>query len=221
MASILYTYSYGLKLNFDGALESTLAFLTEIYMHPLVRILAYIAGGIAGWYFVEQKHLPFIVGKKTQQYISYLVALVFFGCIFKPPFQTLSPFTSTSILLLERIIFALTSSILIVSNAHGGMRWFFRFFETAFFQKFNRVVYAMFLLNPLITFGLPGFSQSNLYANPLSMVSVGFFKKFSIIFNANCIFRCLKLLVFWLFSCYFQQCSLYSSIRPTKIYPDC
>ncbi|XP_036224286.2 O-acyltransferase like protein isoform X2 [Bactrocera oleae] len=170
VASILYTYSYGLKLNFDGALESTLAFLTEIYMHPLVRILAYISGGIAGWYFVEQKHLPFIVGKKTQQYISYLVALVFFGCIFKPPFQTLSPFTSTSILLLERIIFALTSSILIVSNAHGGMRWFFRFFETAFFQKFNRVVYAMFLLNPLITFGLPGFSRSNLYANLLSMV---------------------------------------------------
>uniref|UniRef100_A0A034VG91 Nose resistant to fluoxetine protein 6 n=1 Tax=Bactrocera dorsalis TaxID=27457 RepID=A0A034VG91_BACDO len=171
VASVVYTYIYGLKLNFDGSLESTFVFLTEIYIHPLARILAYISGGIAGWFFVEQKHLPFTVGKKTQQFMSYLITLVFFGCIFKPPFQTLSPFTSTTILLLERIIFTLTCSILIVANAHGCMRWFFCLFETVLFQKFHRVVYAMFLLNPLITYALPGFSQSNLYANLLSMAA--------------------------------------------------
>lgn len=172
--SILYTYIYGLKLDFDGSLESMIALATEIYMNPLARILAYISGCIAGWFFVEQKHLAFSVGKKTQQVISYLVVLVFFGCIFKPPIQTTSAFTSTSILLLERILFTLASSFLIVCNAHGHMRWFFRIFETACFQKFSKVVYAMFLFNPLVTFALTTFSQSNLYANPLSMVSLVF-----------------------------------------------
>ncbi|XP_054084252.1 O-acyltransferase like protein [Zeugodacus cucurbitae] len=171
LASIGYTYSNGLKLNFDGTLESTFAFLTEIYIHPLARILAYISGSIAGWYFVEQKQLPFTIGKRTQQFMLYLVVLLCFGCVFKPSFQPLSVFQSTTSLLLEHIIFTLTCSIIFLANAYGRMRWFFGLFELAIFQKFSRVAYAMFLLNPMLTFALPAFSRSNLYVNPLPMLA--------------------------------------------------
>uniref|UniRef100_W8AX02 Nose resistant to fluoxetine protein 6 n=1 Tax=Ceratitis capitata TaxID=7213 RepID=W8AX02_CERCA len=167
--SIAYTYTFGLKLNFDQTIEATFTFLTEIYTHPFARILAYMCGGIAGWYFVVQKPTEWHFTKQIKHFFDYLVALVFFGCIFMPTNHNFSVFTSTTILLLERFIFTATSCILILSNAHGRMRWFFRFFETIFFQKFNRVAYAMFLINPIVVFALPGFSRSNLYANPLSL----------------------------------------------------
>ncbi|XP_054743282.1 nose resistant to fluoxetine protein 6-like [Anastrepha obliqua] len=171
IANILYTYTNGLKLNFDHSLESTFALLTEIYINPFSRILAYISGGIAGWFYVEQRQLPFTLSKNTKQFFGYLVPLIFFGCIFKPPYHNLSPFNSTLILLLERFCFSMVSSVLILANAKGHMRWFFRIFESFVFQKFNKVAYAMFLLNPMLAFGLPGFSQSNLYANPLNMLA--------------------------------------------------
>ncbi|XP_011187423.1 nose resistant to fluoxetine protein 6-like [Zeugodacus cucurbitae] len=169
VASIGYTYNYGLKLNFDGTLESTFASLTEIYIHPLARILAYISGSIAGWYFVQQKQLPFTMGKRTQQFMLYLVLFIFIGCVFKPRVSTFSVFTSTSILLLERIVFTITLSIVFVASGYGHIRWFFGFYESVFYQKFSRVAYAMFLLNPTLTFALPAYGRSNLYANPLQM----------------------------------------------------
>uniref|UniRef100_A0A0A1XBI9 Nose resistant to fluoxetine protein 6 n=1 Tax=Zeugodacus cucurbitae TaxID=28588 RepID=A0A0A1XBI9_ZEUCU len=169
VASIGYTYNYGLKLNFDGTLESTFAFLTEIYIHPLARILAYISGSIAGWYFVEQKQLPFTISKRMQQFTLYLLLFVLTGCIVKPSFHIISVFTSTSILLLQRFVFTITLSIIFVASGYGHIRWFFSFYESVYFQKFSRFAYPMFLLNPLIIYGLPYLSRSNLYANPLQM----------------------------------------------------
>ncbi|XP_017468873.1 PREDICTED: nose resistant to fluoxetine protein 6-like isoform X1 [Rhagoletis zephyria] len=170
IANILYTYAVGLKLNFDHTLESTFTHLTEIYTNPLSRILAYICGCIAGWWFVEQRRLPFALSRSMQQFCGLLLPLVVLGCILKPAYANLSPLAATSILLLERIIFSLACSILLMANAYGQMRWFFRFFESIVFQKFNQVSYAIFMLNPIFIFALPGFSQSNLYANPLNLL---------------------------------------------------
>ncbi|XP_017490231.1 PREDICTED: nose resistant to fluoxetine protein 6-like [Rhagoletis zephyria] len=169
IANILYTYAIGLKLNFDHTLESTFTYLTEIYINPLSRILAYICGSIAGWWFVEQRRLPFALSKSIQRFFGLLLPLVVLGCILKPPCNSLSPLVATSILLLERIIFSLACSILIVCNAYGQIRWFFRLFESIVFQKFNKVVYAMFMLNPIFISALTGFSQSHFYVNPLNL----------------------------------------------------
>ncbi|CAD7000488.1 unnamed protein product [Ceratitis capitata] len=173
-ANLAYTAYTGITMNYEYSFETTSALFTEMYINPLSRVLAYIIGGIAGWYFVqnEQKQLyaGFFQHQSLQEFLGYLAIVCFFTCNFAKISTGHSVLFYVSYLIVQRFVFASSVCCLIFANAAGSVKWFFSVLENPVFKKFNQITYAMFLLNPLPVVLVMGMSNESLYSSIFTML---------------------------------------------------
>ncbi|XP_054084251.1 O-acyltransferase like protein [Zeugodacus cucurbitae] len=153
VANMIYTFFTGINLNYMFRLETTAVLFTELYMNPLSRVLAYVIGGLAGWFFVQnqqkQLYANFFQNQSLQEFLGYLSIIAFFTCILSSMPEGYSAVSYVILLTIQRIVFSSSVCCLIFANAAGSVKWFFAILENPIFKKFNQITYAMFLLNPL------------------------------------------------------------------------
>ncbi|XP_036343319.1 O-acyltransferase like protein-like [Rhagoletis pomonella] len=174
-ANLAYTFYIGLTMNFQYSWESTSSVFTELYMHPLSRVFAYIIGGVAGWFFVQnQKHqlyAGFFQNQSLQEFLGYLAIIVFFTCNYTTIATGYSILYYVVLLVLQRLLFSASVCCLIFANAAGSVKWFFGVLENPIFKKFNQITYALFLMNPMNISLVTGFGNASINMTPLRFLS--------------------------------------------------
>jgi len=81
VATITWSYGIGITNNFEFSFDSTYATGTQIYTSPFVRVLPYIVGAIAAWFYQEQR-LQFEMSERRTRRYWHLSLKVFVGCIY-------------------------------------------------------------------------------------------------------------------------------------------
>ncbi|XP_050321013.1 O-acyltransferase like protein-like [Bactrocera neohumeralis] len=174
LANLVYTIHTAITLNYKFSFETTSVLFTELYMNPLSRVLAYVIGGVAGWFFVQnqqkQLYANFFQNQSLQEFLGYLAMIGFFTVNFAKVSEGYSVVSYVALLVVQRVIFSSSVCLLIFANAAGSVKWFFGLLENPFFKKFNQITYAMFLLNPLPMALLVSFNNIGRYASPYSLV---------------------------------------------------
>ncbi|XP_067624246.1 O-acyltransferase like protein-like isoform X2 [Eurosta solidaginis] len=173
-ANVAYTFYIGLSMNFLYSFESTTTLFTELYMNPLSRVMAYVIGGVSGWFFVQnqqqQLYANFFQNQSLQEYLGYLSIIFFFTCSFASIDTGYTVLFYVVLLLVQRIVFAASVCGLIFANAAGCVKWFFYVLENPIFKKLNQLTYTIFLMNPLPIMLVTGLSNASIYWSPWKMI---------------------------------------------------
>ncbi|XP_033155765.1 nose resistant to fluoxetine protein 6 [Drosophila mauritiana] len=176
MATITWSYGIGIAKKFEFSFDSTYATGTQIYTSPFVRVLPYIVGAIAAWYYQEQR---FQVSELSERRICrwwHFSLKVFVGCIYSTVKRDLGYLITISLFVLGRALFSLTICWMIVGSASGTGVWWSRLLEAKFFQHLNRLSYAIYLLNPLVIALVYSLTSTSSAVDPflLSVICCGF-----------------------------------------------
>ncbi|XP_011200744.2 O-acyltransferase like protein [Bactrocera dorsalis] len=173
LANLVYTIHTAITMNYKFSFETTSVLFTELYMNPVSRVLAYVIGGVAGWFFVQnqqkQLYASFFQNQSLQEFLGYLAMICFFIVNFAKVSEGYTVVSYVVLLVIQRVIFSSSVCLLIFANAAGSVKWFFGLLENPFFKKFNQITYAMFLLNPLPMAMLVSFNNIGRYASPYSL----------------------------------------------------
>ncbi|XP_037717155.1 nose resistant to fluoxetine protein 6 [Drosophila subpulchrella] len=175
VATITWSYGIGITNNFEFSFDSTYATGTQIYTSPFVRVLPYIVGAIAAWFYQEQR-LPLEMSERRTRRYWHLSLKVFVGCIYSTVKRDLGTLITISLFVLGRALFSLTVCWMIVGSASGTGVWWSRLLEAKCFQHLNRLSYAIYLLNPLVIALVYSLTSTSSAADPflLSVVCCGF-----------------------------------------------
>ncbi|XP_053959784.1 O-acyltransferase like protein-like isoform X1 [Anastrepha ludens] len=172
--NLAYTFYIGTTMNFEYSLETTSTLFTELYMNPLSRVFAYIIGGVAAWFFVQnQQHKlysQFFQNQSLLEFLGYLAVIFFFTCSFATIEPGYSVFFYVVFLVVQRLLFSASVCCMIFANALGSVKWFFRVLENPIFSKFNQITYAMFLTNPMCVSLATAFGNAGLYTSPMRLI---------------------------------------------------
>ncbi|XP_011187415.2 O-acyltransferase like protein [Zeugodacus cucurbitae] len=173
VANMVYTFYTGITMDYKFSFETTTMLFTELYMNPLSRILAYVIGGVAGWFFVQnqqkQLYANFFQNQSLQEFLGYLAIIGFFTCNFAKVSQGYTVVSYVILLTIQRLVFSSSVCCLIFANAAGSVKWFFGILENPIFKKFNQITYAMFLINPLPMVLLTSMNNTSRYAGPFNL----------------------------------------------------
>uniref|UniRef100_A0A034VSX6 Nose resistant to fluoxetine protein 6 n=1 Tax=Bactrocera dorsalis TaxID=27457 RepID=A0A034VSX6_BACDO len=173
IANLVYTIHTAITMNYKFSFETTSVLFTELYMNPVSRVLAYVIGGVAGWFFVQnqqkQLYASFFQNQSLQEFLGYLAMICFFTVNFAKVSEGYTVVSYVVLLVIQRVIFSSSVCLLIFANAAGSVKWFFGLLENPFFKKFNQITYAMFLLNPLPMAMLVSLNNIGRYASPYSL----------------------------------------------------
>lgn len=170
IASIVWTYISGLSAKFLLSFDVTFATGTEIYTNPFVRIMPYLMGIIAAWYFIEKQGI-FDISQLKEKCIWNLALLVFFSCIYSTYRRDISYFSSISLFVVGRFLFSASTCWMIIGSATGRGSWWSRLLEAKLFQHINRLTYAIYLLNPFIIALIFSLTETSTHVDPLLLVS--------------------------------------------------
>lgn len=175
VVNLAYTFYIGITMNYKFSFETTTALFTELYMNSVSRVLAYVIGGMAGWFFVQnqqkQRYANFFQNQSLQEFLGYLAIICFFACNFAKVSEGYSVVFYVALLTVQRLVFSSSVCCLIFANAAGSVKWFFGILENPLFKKFNQITYALFLVNPLPMVLLTSLNNASRYASLSNMVS--------------------------------------------------
>jgi len=175
VATITWSYGIGITNNFEFSFDSTYATGTQIYTSPFVRVLPYIVGAIAAWFYQEQR-LQFEMSERRTRRYWHLSLKVFVGCIYSTVKRDLGTLITISLFVLGRGLFSLTVCWMIVGSASGTGVWWSRLLEAKCFQHLNRLSYAIYLLNPLVIALVYSLTSTSSAADPFLLVSNNLFR---------------------------------------------
>ncbi|XP_069963511.1 nose resistant to fluoxetine protein 6 [Bactrocera oleae] len=174
VANLVYTIYTGMTMNYKYSFETTSVLFTELYMNPLSRILAYVIGGVAGWFFVQnqqkQLYANFFQNRSLQEFLGYLAIICFSAINFTQIPEGYSVGFYVVLLVLQRMLFSSSVCFLIYANAAGSVKWFFGILENTLFKKFNQITYAMFLLNPAVMVPLISSNNKSRYSSSYNLI---------------------------------------------------
>nr|XP_036224311.1 O-acyltransferase like protein-like [Bactrocera oleae] len=174
VANLVYTIYTGITMNYKYSFETTSALFTELYMNPLSRVLAYVIGGVAGWFFIQnqqkQLYANFFQNQSLQEFLGYLAITCFFTINFFKISEGYSVGFYVVLLIVQRMLFSSSVCFLIFANAAGSVKWFFGILENTLFKKFNQITYAMFLLNPAVMVPLISSNNKSRYSSSYNLV---------------------------------------------------
>ncbi|XP_061401258.1 uncharacterized protein LOC133337009 [Musca vetustissima] len=167
--NILWSYGIGMSTKFQLSFDTMFATGTDIYISPFVRILPYIIGAIAGWAFVEYRLRPADLSEMQEKSCWHLSISIFFVCMYSTIKRDISTIMAITLFVVGRILFSMAISWMIIGSATGRRTMWSRFLEAKPFQHFNRISYAMYLLNPFVIALFFSFTNSSTDADPLML----------------------------------------------------
>lgn len=168
--NIMWSYGIGMRTKFQLSFDTMFATGTDIYISPFVRILPYIIGAIAGWAFVEYNLRPADLSELQEKTCWHLSIFIFFVCMYSTIKRDISTLMAITLFVVGRILFSLAISWMIIGSATGRSTVWSRFLEAKAFQHFNRISYAIYLLNPFVIALFFSFTNSSTDADPLMLV---------------------------------------------------
>ncbi|XP_018790693.1 PREDICTED: nose resistant to fluoxetine protein 6-like [Bactrocera latifrons] len=191
VANLIYSSYIGITMNYMYSFETTVALFTELYMNSLSRVLAYVIGGLAGWFFVQnqkrQLYANFFQNQSLQEYLGCSAIICFFTINFANISEGYSVGFYVAMLIVQRVIFSSSVCLLIFANAAGSVKWFFGLLENPLFKKFNQITYAMFLLHPVPMGLLASLNNIGRYSSPYNL-AIDYISVCTILFFFSTIF---------------------------------
>ncbi|KAM7343794.1 nose resistant to fluoxetine protein 6-like [Cochliomyia hominivorax] len=169
IANIVWSFSIGLNINFQLSFDTFFATGTDIYISPFVRVLPYIMGAAAGWYFLEYKKREFDLSEFQEKLFWNLSILTFFICIYSTIKRDMSYIMAISLFVVGRFLFSISICWMIIGSATGRKSTWSRFLEAKPFQHLNRLSYAIYLLNPFVIALFFGLTSVSTHADPFML----------------------------------------------------
>ncbi|XP_037826594.1 O-acyltransferase like protein-like [Lucilia sericata] len=169
IANMVWSFRIGLNINFQLSFDTFFATGTEIYISPFVRVLPYIMGAVAGWYFLEHKKREFDLSEFQEKCLWNLSLLTFFICIYSTVKRDMSYIMAISLFVLGRLLFSLSICWMIIGSATGRSTCWSRFLEAKPFQHLNRLSYGIYLLNPFVIALFFGLTSVSTHADPFML----------------------------------------------------
>ncbi|KAH8297034.1 hypothetical protein KR044_003869 [Drosophila immigrans] len=149
VASIIWSNWVGFNLNFEFSYDAMYDAANHIYISPFVRVVPYIIGAIAGWCLHEGR-LQINFSDQQKRCLWHVCLFGFLVCIYATIRRDLGSLITISLFVFGRALFSLCVCWMITGSATGSGVWWSRLLEAPIFQHFNRLTYAIYLLNPLV-----------------------------------------------------------------------
>ncbi|XP_065367677.1 nose resistant to fluoxetine protein 6-like [Calliphora vicina] len=169
IANMVWSFSIGLNINFQLSFDTFFATGTDIYISPFVRVLPYIMGAAAAWYFLEHKKREFDLSEFQEKCLWTLSFLTFFICIYSTVKRDMSYIMAISLFVVGRLLFSMSICWMIIGSATGRSTCWSRFLEAKPFQHLNRLSYAIYLLNPFVIALFFGLTSVSTHADPFML----------------------------------------------------
>ncbi|XP_030569344.1 nose resistant to fluoxetine protein 6 [Drosophila novamexicana] len=159
LANVLYTVLLQIVLDVPTTFEALYGIGDWLYTNPLVRMLAYLIGGIYGYAHARGLVEPFVALFPNKLAKCALAGVVVWLASRLQVLQLASPaLVGCGYVLLRGGISTATAHLIWCSFRIDGStrvtRWLVHFLELDWFQRLNRLSYALYLLNPLIILNL-------------------------------------------------------------------
>ncbi|XP_060657604.1 nose resistant to fluoxetine protein 6 [Drosophila nasuta] len=152
LASLVWSIGIGIKHNFEFSFDAFYATGSHIYTSSFVRVVPYIVGAIAAWRLHERKQQSkeSNLSDRKERFYWHFSLVGFMICLFSTVKRDLGYLITILLFALGRVLFSMCICWMICRSSKGSGVWWSRLLEAPIFQHFNRLTYAIYLLNPLV-----------------------------------------------------------------------